>query len=128
MSKTSNAFPGKSQHFPTKSALPSFQTLPLKEASRELLAELGYKSDKFIVGAGSAPLDFHDDFASGHAFDQIKALLAEWKSADLLFQLTDQKLSRESSLFTDDSVHCGLLRSYVFIAIELTGGDYARGK
>ncbi|MFN0075597.1 MAG: Eco57I restriction-modification methylase domain-containing protein [Prosthecobacter sp.] len=111
-----------------KSALANFQTLPLKDAARQLLAKLGYKSDKFLVGAGSKPQDFLGDFATGHAFDQAKALVPEWKSADLLFQLTDQELSRESSLFTDDSVQRGLLKSYIFIAIELKGTDYARGK
>lgn len=111
-----------------KSALANFQTLPLKGAARQLLAKLGYKSDRFIAGAGSKPQDFIDDFASGHPFDQAKAVVPEWKSADLLFQLTDQELSRESSLFTDDSVQRGLLKSYIFIAIELKGTDYARGK
>ncbi|MFA7234922.1 MAG: transposase, partial [Terrimicrobiaceae bacterium] len=109
-------------------ALSQFQTGPLKDAARRLLAELGYKSDKFLAGAGSKPQDFLDDFVSGHAFDQTKALVSEWKSADLLFQLTDQELSRETSLFTDTSVQAGLLKSYVFIAIELKDGDYARGK
>ncbi|MEP6670302.1 MAG: hypothetical protein ABJF10_14170, partial [Chthoniobacter sp.] len=111
-----------------KSELANFQTLPLKDAARQLLAKLGYKSDKFLVGAGSSPQDFFDDFASGHSFDQAKALFSDWKSADLLFQLTDQELSRESSLFTDNSVKAGLLNSYVFIAIELKARDYARGK
>ena len=111
-----------------KSVLANFQTLPLKDAARQLLAKLGYKSDKFIVGAGSKPQNFLDDFASGHPFDQAKALVPEWKSADLLFQLTDQELSRESSLFTDNSVQAALLKSYIFIAIELKGNDYARGK
>jgi adenine-specific DNA-methyltransferase len=111
-----------------KTALANFQTLPLKDAARQLLAELGYQSDKFLVGAGSRPQEFLADFASGHAFDQTKALVPEWKSADLLFQLTDQELSRETSLFTDTSVKAGLLKSYVFIAIELKGSDYARGR
>lgn len=111
-----------------KFALASFQTLPLKDAARQLLAKLGYKSEKFLVGAGSKPQDFLNDFASGHPFDQAKALVPEWKSADLLFQLTDQELSRESSLFTDNSVQAALLKSYIFIAIELKGNDYARGK
>lgn len=111
-----------------KSALANFQTLPLKDAARQLLAELGYHSDKFIVGAGSSPRDFLADFASAQPFDQTKALVSDWKSADLLFQLTDQELSRESSLFTENSVQRGLLKSYIFIAIELKGSDYARGK
>jgi type I restriction-modification system DNA methylase subunit len=111
-----------------KAALAHFQTLPLKDAARQFLARLGYQSDKFIAGAGSTPQDFLDLFGASHAFDPTKALVSEWKTADLLFQLTDQELSRESSLFTDASVQAGLLKSYVFIAIELKGGDYARGK
>ncbi len=111
-----------------KSTLSNFQTLPLKDAARQLLAKLGYKSDKFIAGAGSSPQSFLDLFGSGHAFDQAKALFSEWKTADLLFQLTDEELSHQSSLFTENSVQAGLLKSYVFIAIELKGGHYARGK
>jgi hypothetical protein len=110
-------------------ALAHFQTLPLKDASRQLLARLAYKSDKFLSGAGSRPQDFLKDFAAGHPLDEEKkALVPEWKSADLIFQLTDEELSRESTLFTDDSVQRALLKSYIFIAIELKGADYARGK
>ncbi|NDG71547.1 MAG: hypothetical protein EBY32_09655, partial [Proteobacteria bacterium] len=109
-------------------ALAHFQTLPLKDASRQLLARLGYKSDKFLSGAGSRPQDFLKDFASGHPLDEEKAFVPEWKSSDLIFQLTDEELSRESTLFTDDSVQRSLLKSYIFIAIELKGADYARGK
>ena len=111
-----------------KTTLAHFQTLPLKDAARPLLAKLGYQSDKFIAGAGSMPQDFLDLFGTGHAFEPAKALFAEWKTADLLFQLTDQELSRESALFTNTSVEAGLLKSYVFIAIELKGRDYARGR
>ena len=109
-------------------ALLQFQTGPLKDAARQFLAKLGYKSDKFFAVAGSSPQAFLDLFAAGHPFDQAKAIVSEWKSADLLFQLTDQELSRESSLFTDDSVQRGLLKSYIFIAIELKGSEYPRGK
>lgn len=38
-----------------KAALANFQSLPLKDAARQLLATLGYKSDKFIAGVGSSP-------------------------------------------------------------------------
>ena len=96
-----------------KAALANFQSLPLKDAARQLLATLGYKSDKFIAGVGSSPQAFLDLFSSGHAFDPAKALFPEWKSADLLFQITDQELSRESSLFTDTSIEAGLLKSYL---------------
>ena len=110
------------------SVVSAYFTIYAYDAMKQALAKLGYKSDKFIVGAGSSPQAFLDLFNSGHAFDPAKAIVSEWKSADLLFQLTDQELSRETSLFTDDSVKAGLLKSYVFIAIDLKGSDYARGK
>lgn len=110
-----------------QTALALFQSLPLKDAARQLLARLGYQSDRFLPNAGSRPQDFLDDFASSQPFDAARALVAEWTSADLLFQLTDQELSRQSSLFTDDSVQRGLLKSYVFIAIGLKQPEYPRG-
>ena len=58
-----------------KTTLDSFQTLPLKDAARLLLARMGYQSDKFIVGAGSLPQDFLDLFGAGHVFEPAKACL-----------------------------------------------------
>jgi predicted RNA methylase len=107
-----------------KTALANFQSLPLKDAARQFLSILGYKSDRFITDADSKPQSFLNLFGSGHAFDTTKALVSDWKSADLLFQLTDEELSRETS---HTSVRAGLLKSYVFIAIELKGNEYARG-
>ena len=55
-------------------------------------------------------------------------MIASWQSAELLFQLTDEELSRSTALFKDEAVKTSLLQSYVFIAIELADGDHARGK
>jgi len=112
-------------------ALAVFQNQPLKDAAGHLLNVLGYRSERSLKSSDSSPRGFLELFSASQtdrAFDQEKALVSEWKTADLLFQLTDQELSRESSLFTDTSVKAGLLKSYVFIAIELKGSDYARGK
>lgn len=111
-----------------KGVLSNFLTLPLKDAARQLLAKLGYTSDKFIADAGSSPQAFLDLFGSGYEFNTSKALFSEWKTADLVFQLTDEELSQTSSLFPETSVKTRLLKSYLFIAIELAGSDYARGK
>jgi len=111
--------------------LSEFQSLPLKEAARNLLDVLGYRSERISPLPNSEPQSFLELFSapgSERVLNQDKALVSEWKTIDLLFQLTDQELSRESCLFTDTSVKAGLLKSYVFIAIELKGGDYARGK
>ena len=119
--------PAVTDRITVTNALAEFQSRPLKDAARRLLDALGYRSDRSLAGPDSSPRSFIELFpASG--FDQEKALVSEWKTADLLFQLTDQELSRESSLFTDTTVKAGLLKSYVFIAIELKGSDYARGK
>jgi adenine-specific DNA-methyltransferase len=112
-------------------ALVKFQHTPVSEAARNLLSVLGYRSDRTLIVPGSTPRAFLNLFpqsAANHGFDEEKALFSEWKTVDLLFQLTDQELSHESSLFTDTTVKAGLLKSYVFIAIELKGSDYARGK
>jgi type I restriction-modification system DNA methylase subunit len=112
-------------------ALAEFQSRPLKEAARLLLNTLGYRSDRSLANSNSSPQSFLETFANvgpERILDPQKALVSEWKTIDFLFQLTDQELSRETSLFSDTSVKSGLLQSYVFIAIELKGSDYARGK
>lgn len=123
--------PAVSERITVTNALAGFQTHSLRKAASDLLGALGYRSDRVSPVPDSSPHSFLESFAqsgAGGVFDQEKALVPDWKSADLLFQLTDQELSRESSLFTDNSVKAGLLKSYVFIAIELKGCDYARGK
>ena len=45
-----------------------------------------------------------------------------------MFQLTDEELSKNATLFKDVSVRATLLQSYVFIAVELQVEEYARGK
>ena len=113
------------------SALAAFTNQPLREAATNFLTALGYRSDRTLNLGNSRPKAFLDSIRSqsGAAnFDETKALFSDWASADLLFQLTDEELSGNASLFKDTKVEAGLLRSYLFFAIELTGGDYPRGK
>ncbi len=99
---------------------------PLRKAALELFATLGYKSDRTVETRSVH--DFRDQFDSEARLDHPAALVTHWQSADLLFQLTDEELSSTTSLFKDESVRTSLLQSYVFIAIELSPGDYSRGK
>lgn len=114
-----------------RTALTTFEASRLREAATRFFATLGYHSDRTVNLGDSRPQTFLD-FIRGHAgkntFDEAKALFTDWESAELLFQLTDQELSGQASLFRETGVNAGLLRSYVFFAIELKGGDYARGK
>lgn len=113
------------------SALAAFTNQPLREAATNFLAALGYRSDRTLKLGNSSPRAFLDAIGSqpgGASFIEAKALFSDWASADLLFQLTDEELSGHASLFKETAVNAGLLRSYLFFAIELTGGDYPRGK
>jgi adenine-specific DNA-methyltransferase len=114
-----------------ETTLASFGTTPLPSAALALFATLGYRSERTIAVPKSSPRAFLELFAKAPGvvnFDQEKALISEWKSVDLLFQLTDQEIKHEPALFPQTGVSTGQLRSYVFIAIELKEGDYARGK
>lgn len=116
-----------------QSVLQTFNSQPLRKAALALLDTLGYRSDRTLVLEGSKPqafLDLVKSQSSPTKFDETKALFSDWKSADILFQLTDQEISniQQSDFFNDADVKSGLLRSYLFFAIELKGSDYARGK
>lgn len=112
-------------------ALNGFQQKPLKESALDLLAVLGYKSDRTLNLGSNKPKAFVDFLNANSGDIQInesKAMVSDWKSADLLFQLTDNELSGQRALFDEHEVSPSLLKSYVFFAIELTGDNYARGK
>jgi hypothetical protein len=114
-----------------QAALAAFRRKPLPEAATRLLAILGYRSERTVNFSDSKPqtfLDFVHANARNGYFNEAKALASDWISADLLFQLTDEELSGQTSLFKETGVNAGLLQSYVFFAIELKDGDYARGK
>ncbi|MER8822606.1 N-6 DNA methylase [Mesorhizobium sp. M0991] len=111
--------------------LGEFQARPVAQAARSLLAELGYTSDRTIHLSNSSPQAFREFIRANGPdvpFSEAKALYSDWRSADLLFQLTDEELSGNRSLFQETAVNPGLLRSYLFFAIELTGDNYARGQ
>jgi len=103
-----------------------FSNQPLRQAALSLFATLGYESDRTVETPSVA--EFRAQFDSESKLEHPAALIASWKSAELLFQLTDEELSRSTALFKDEAVKTSLLQSYVFIAIELDDGDYARGK
>jgi adenine-specific DNA-methyltransferase len=114
-----------------QAALSSVENSPLRDSAIGLLSTLGYSSDRTINFGNSDPkvfLNFIHSQSTEAPFSESKALFESWKSADLLFQLTDEELASSQSLFQDTDVKPGLLRSYLFFAIELTGEGYARGK
>ena len=114
-----------------RAALQSFESQPLHDAAIGLLGTLGYRSDKTIEIPDSDPQAFLELLAEHNpdvGLNKDKALFADWLKADILFQLTDEELSDQNTLFKNDAVNAGLLQSYLFFAIELKQRDYARGR
>ena len=96
-----------------QAALRDFTDRPLAETARAFLDTLGYRSDRTLDLGDSSPgtfLDYVRSHAPNSRFDETKALFADWKSADLLFQLTDEELASTSSLFHETDIQPGLLR------------------
>jgi len=104
----------------------AFKDQPLRQTALSLFATLGYTSDRTVQTPTVA--EFRTQFDPDSRLEHPATMIEEWKSAELLFQLTDEELSRTASLFKDETVKSSLLQSYVFIAIELKDGDYARSK
>jgi adenine-specific DNA-methyltransferase len=104
----------------------AFATQPLRKASLLLFSAIGYKSDRTLQTRSVA--DFRAQFDPESRLAHPAALIENWQSVELLFQLTDEELSSSTALFKDEAVKASLLQSYIFIAIELAEGDYARGK
>jgi hypothetical protein len=109
-------------------ALQAIPTGDFRAAHLGLLDALGYRSDKTRSLPGAAPEAFTEmiDSASGTTLNREKACFDQWTHADLLFQLTDEELSGQKSLFDATELKPKLLQSYLFFAIQLSGSHYSR--
>ncbi len=100
----------------------------LVEGGRRLLETLGYRSDRTLELSGDVD-DFikgvsarNDDTQSRMQFRQLA------NSVHILFQVTDSEISEsQPSLLDTGEFDKGDARSFMFIAVELQGKNYARG-
>ena len=107
--------------------LKSFDSESLRNTSISLLNTLGYSSDKTSPTIDSEPQSFLDmlvDLEIEVEINKDKALFNDWLTADILFQLTSEELSKNNNLAKNNKVNV-LLESYMFFAIELGERDYA---
>ncbi len=99
----------------------------LSSGATALLNTLGYASDRTIELSPNTFEGFYSAFgASTEGFSRQNALADEWRSADLLFQLTDEDLSGASSLFNAEGMQLDRFNSLLFMAVELAGSSYTR--
>jgi len=108
-------------------AIIEFSKTPVYQASIELFKTLGYNTARQNPLPNKSYDDFRDSFlGTDPTFNEEKACVKEWKSIDLLFQLTADEVSSQSSLFDTKQVDNTIIETYLFFSIELTKAEYNR--
>ena len=110
-------------------AIKAFGSKNFSEAGINLFSTLGYDTSL------QAPLDdktyheFKETYIEGspnaERFNEEKALVEDWKSIDILFQLTNESFNGTKSLF-EPSVNPYEPQSYLCFAIELNNSEYSK--
>jgi len=108
-------------------AIKAFSKGKLNENALKFFAALGYNTERQAPLTKKSKEEFRDTFiSSDKRFDETKARFAEWKYVDLLFQLSKEELTKQSSLFDTKQVDNTIIETYLFFAIELSKESYSR--
>ena len=113
-----------------KRALAAFADGKLADNAANLLKTLGYESRRTIHRDDNSPDAFLNNFDTRGSIDREKARLDEWQTADFLFQLTAHELNlpvTDPNPAAANGLDDSLYRSYLFFAVHLKKGEYARG-
>ena len=94
----------------------------LETSAKELLATLGYESERILPGQTGNPHELIGDLPDTKAKQEF---IKQAQTTHLIFQITDSELC-QASLFVEDKVDKGQLQSYMFIAVTLQGEGYSR--
>lgn len=106
-----------------ESALQDFSKKNLRDNALRLFKTLGYESNRTIKIGSVA--DFSEHFDPEKKLDHPTAFREQWKSVELLFQITDTELSQ--ALDSKNSVvSSNNLKSYIFFAVDLYEKNYSR--
>ena len=112
-----------------KNALKHFTGGNLADNARHLLDLLGYRSNRTMSLDPNTAEGFIDHFDPSKTMNAERALLDEWESIDLLFQLTGDEitLSDQPTLgFESSGIDNSIYQSYLFFALKLRGSSYSR--
>ncbi|MCD4655248.1 hypothetical protein K8T06_15105, partial [bacterium] len=108
-------------------ALRNFSSENLTEQAIELFKILGYNTERQDPFSDKTYGFFKDSFLdSADRFSEEKALAAEWKYVDLLFQLSKDEITMQHSLFDTKEVNRTAIETYLFMVIELEKENYSR--
>ncbi|HOQ80627.1 MAG TPA: hypothetical protein PLH63_06150, partial [Candidatus Cloacimonadota bacterium] len=106
-----------------KTAIQAFTSKPMLAAARELFKILGYESERVLIDnyANFEGFKRSNDTSS---FKEDKALVDEWLSTNLLFQITSAELNGIKPYVFEHKVK----HSFLFMCVELKGHEYSRTK
>src|SRR4030066_2517975 len=105
-----------------QSAIADFSKETLTDQAIHLFKTLCYNTERQNPFISKNYKEFKDNYGEcfeEKKFNEEKALVKEWKSVDLLFQLTQEELSDQQILFDTKRVDNTIIETYLFFAIEL---------
>ena len=112
-----------------KSSLQRFADGNLADNARNLLNVLGYRSERRIDLEPNTADGFIAHFDSHNTMNWERALLNEWESIDLLFQLTEEEIVQSAQTtfgFERNAFDQNRYESYLFFALKLQNRGYTR--
>jgi adenine-specific DNA-methyltransferase len=98
-----------------------FQTETKENSLRNFFHTLGYSTNRELTLDSNNPQDFLEVLAWDN-FNQENALFSQWLSVDFLFQLTDNEINHQTTLFHNFDTN--YLTSYIFLTISLINNQY----
>ena len=101
------------------------------EQATNLLAALGYRSDHVPPRQPASVADFIAEYPAPNPGTQSELTFADnAQSVRILFQFTNAEITSttQRALLNDEGFSTGNARSFLFVAVELQGGNYARGQ
>jgi len=110
-------------------SLQAFGKGRFRDNARTLFRTLGYQSEKRIDLSPNTADAFLSEFDQQRKLNAERALLNQWRSVDLLFQLTSDEVAQTTQdqlAFSSVRVDRTVIESYLFFAIDLAGGQYTR--
>jgi adenine-specific DNA-methyltransferase len=115
-----------------QNALMDFASINLTETAIRLFATLGYNTDRQASLSNPTFEEFRDSYIEGNPrFNEKKAIVEEWNYVDLLFQISEEEITKQANLFNSKKVVTTgdskiAMESYLFFAIGLSGSGYTR--
>ena len=115
-----------------QNSINTFAETPLREASTRLLNTLGYHSRRTgnegmdtqlfqsLRGAAAARR------AQAPAEAPDKLCSNDWENFHLIFQIANDEINRQETLFEPSTFDKNLTLSYLFVALQLSGENYTR--